>query len=175
MTEDTTPQIYVACLAAYNNGKLHGTWIDCNQEAEVIWEEINEMLIESPEPEAEEWAIHDSENWQGIQISEYENIKRLAELAQMLAEHGKAFAVYYRYYGNDTNVEDFTEHYLGEYKSEEDFVYEQWQEDGRLDQLKKLGVTDSYIDWKAIATDWFIDSYYSVNVSFERVYVFSRQ
>jgi hypothetical protein len=22
------PQIYVACLAAYNNGRLHGVWID---------------------------------------------------------------------------------------------------------------------------------------------------
>ena len=23
-----TPRIYVACLAAYNNGRLHGRWID---------------------------------------------------------------------------------------------------------------------------------------------------
>ncbi len=175
MTEDTTPRIYVACLAAYNNGKLHGTWIDCNQDAETIWKEIKEVLSNSPEPIAEDWAIHDFENWQGIQLSEYGSIERLAELAEMLVEHGAAFAAYYQYYGSDVKPEDFTEHYLGEYKSEEDFVYEQWQEDGRLDQLKKLGVTDSYIDWEAIATDWFIDSYYSVNVGFEQVYVFSRQ
>lgn len=171
---DTTPRIYVACLAAYTNGKLHGTWINCNQDAEVICEEIKEMLSNSPEPIAEDWAIHDFEDWQGIQINERESIERIAELAEMLEEHGEAFAVYCRYYGSDASAEDFTEHYLGEYKSEEDFVCEQWQEDGRLDQLKKLGVTESYINWEAIATDWFIDSYYSVKVSFEQVYVFSR-
>ena len=26
------PRIYVACLAAYNNGHLHGAWIDAAQE-----------------------------------------------------------------------------------------------------------------------------------------------
>jgi antirestriction protein len=36
----TTPKIYVACLAAYNSGILHGKWIEANQEAEVIQSEI---------------------------------------------------------------------------------------------------------------------------------------
>jgi Antirestriction protein (ArdA) len=27
----TEPRIYVACLAAYNNGYLHGAWIDAIQ------------------------------------------------------------------------------------------------------------------------------------------------
>ena len=31
--------IYVACLAAYNNGCLHGAWIDAAQEPEEIEEE----------------------------------------------------------------------------------------------------------------------------------------
>ena len=35
-TQTTTPKIYVACLAAYNNGFLHGQWIDANQETEAI-------------------------------------------------------------------------------------------------------------------------------------------
>ena len=36
-----SPQIYIACLAAYNNGKLHGVWIDATQDVDHIWEEIN--------------------------------------------------------------------------------------------------------------------------------------
>ena len=28
---DSNPRIYVACLAAYNNGYLHGAWIDADQ------------------------------------------------------------------------------------------------------------------------------------------------
>jgi Antirestriction protein (ArdA) len=30
----TAPRIYVACLAAYNNGRLHGEWIDADQPAD---------------------------------------------------------------------------------------------------------------------------------------------
>ena len=33
---DGSPRIYVACLAAYNAGRLHGRWIDANQSAEDI-------------------------------------------------------------------------------------------------------------------------------------------
>ena len=32
----TTPSIYVACLAAYNNGHLHGKWIDVDGDADEI-------------------------------------------------------------------------------------------------------------------------------------------
>lgn len=42
----------MACLAAYNNGKLHGCWIDA------IQDQINSMLASSPEEDAEEYAIH---------------------------------------------------------------------------------------------------------------------
>ena len=51
-----TPRIYVASLADYNAGRLHGRWIDADQPIEVIREEIAEMLTESKEPIAEEWA-----------------------------------------------------------------------------------------------------------------------
>ncbi|NJO62413.1 MAG: antirestriction protein ArdA, partial [Richelia sp. RM2_1_2] len=94
MTQDNTPRIYVACLAAYNNGKLHGEWIDCDQDADDIWEKIEKMLEASPEPDAEEWAIHAFENWHGIEISENADIERIAELAELIEEHGKAFALY---------------------------------------------------------------------------------
>ncbi|MEO0467721.1 MAG: antirestriction protein ArdA, partial [Pseudomonadota bacterium] len=51
------PRIYVACLAAYNNGRLHGRWIDATDPHEV-WQQVSAMLAASPEPDAEEWAIH---------------------------------------------------------------------------------------------------------------------
>ena len=62
-TETITPRIYVACLAAYNNGELHGAWIDADQDADAIREEIAVILTTSPEPNAEEWAIHDYEGF----------------------------------------------------------------------------------------------------------------
>ena len=53
-----TPRIYLACLAAYNNGRLHGAWVDADQGTDHIWSELRKMLRASPEPDAEEWAIH---------------------------------------------------------------------------------------------------------------------
>lgn len=44
------PDIYVACLASYNAGMLHGEWIDAAQDAEDIEREIIEkVLLTSPE------------------------------------------------------------------------------------------------------------------------------
>ncbi|NWF61729.1 MAG: antirestriction protein ArdA [Fischerella sp.] len=176
-TDENTPKIYVACLSAYNCGMLHGLWIDATQEPEDIEDDIKWMLSWSPVADTEaceEWAIHDYENWQNIKLDEYEDIERVSELANLLEEHGKAFAVYYQYYGNDATIEDFQERYLGQYKDEEDFVYQRWDECGTLKKLEELNINESYIDWSAIARDWFIDSYHSVEVGYKQTYVFSR-
>jgi len=58
-----TPRIYVACLAAYNAGRLHGRWIDAAQDAADIQAEVRKMLAASPQADAEEWAIHDYEGF----------------------------------------------------------------------------------------------------------------
>lgn len=43
-------QIYAACLASYNNGRLHGRWIDAALGADHMRDEIAAMLRESPYP-----------------------------------------------------------------------------------------------------------------------------
>ena len=65
MTIDNSPnpEIYVADLAAYNAGKLRGEWIDANQDVDNIRAEIEKMLSSSPELFAEEYAIHDYEQF----------------------------------------------------------------------------------------------------------------
>ena len=80
-TTQVTPKIYVACLAAYNNGKLYGKWIDAAQDADEIHEEIQAMLKNSPEPMAEEWAIHDYEGFEGYSLGEYGGIETTHEIA----------------------------------------------------------------------------------------------
>ena len=55
-----TPQIYVACLAAYNSGYLYGTFIDATQDPEDIHDQIQQMLSSSPVSDVEaceDWAI----------------------------------------------------------------------------------------------------------------------
>ncbi|MEP1172248.1 MAG: antirestriction protein ArdA, partial [Alphaproteobacteria bacterium] len=52
-----TQRIYVACLAAYNNGHLHGAWIEATSPDEVR-DKVRAMLAASPEPDGDEWSIH---------------------------------------------------------------------------------------------------------------------
>lgn len=175
--DDDAPQIYVACLAAYNAGLLHGMWIDCTQDADDIREDIEWMLSWSPcrdRESCEEYAIHDYQNWYDIHIDEYDDIEKLAELAQLLSEHGEAYAAYYSYDSTSASLEDFQERYYGEYENEEDFVYAQLEEQGVFTKLEEMGIPSFYMDLKAIARDWFIDSFYSVQESFNKIYVFHR-
>lgn len=51
----TEPRIYVACLAAYNNGSLHGRWIDANQSVDDIEADVQAMLNASPENKTCQW------------------------------------------------------------------------------------------------------------------------
>lgn len=43
-------RIYVACLASYNSGVLHGRWIDASEDVDAMQEEVNAMLRASPYP-----------------------------------------------------------------------------------------------------------------------------
>ena len=51
------PRIYVACLAAYNNGILFGEWIPADQTETDIRKNIQTMLSASPIKDAKEWPI----------------------------------------------------------------------------------------------------------------------
>ena len=95
------PRIYVACLASYNNGCLFGRWIEVGEDEAALRSEVAAMLRASPEPAAEEWAIHDFENFDGIEIREYESFGHVVALAQFTAEHGALGGEVLSYYGGD--------------------------------------------------------------------------
>lgn len=163
------PRIYVACLAAYNNGKLHGEWIDADQEADQILEEIQTMLNASPEPDAEEWAIHDHEDFCGIELGESESIERVADLAQMIAKHGPAYALYASEKGIEhATEENFLEDLCGEYDSEEDYAEEYFSDTNEIPEAVK-----AYIDWERVADDLFINDFFSAKYN-SSLYIFRR-
>ena len=78
-TATTEHRVYVASLADYNAGRLHGRWIDATLGAEHIQAETAAMLQESREPFAEEWAIHDYEGFDGWKLYEWESFDTVAE------------------------------------------------------------------------------------------------
>ena len=73
----------------FSSGHLHGLWIDATQDPEDIQDDINWMLSWSPVADdqpygCEEWAIHDYEDFGDVSLEEYENIKYISKLAQVL-------------------------------------------------------------------------------------------
>lgn len=98
---DSNPRIYVACLAAYNSGYLHGAWIDADQDADEIRDGIAAMLARSPVEDAEEYAIHDYEGFEGVSISEYAGIDTVARMGAFIAEHGALGASLLEQFGGD--------------------------------------------------------------------------
>jgi hypothetical protein len=51
------PRIWVGSLADYNNGLLHGEWIDAAVPDEQLAAAVQRMLAASEEPGAEEYGI----------------------------------------------------------------------------------------------------------------------
>ena len=144
-------RIYVACLAAYNNGHLHGSWIEVTDEA-AIWQAVQNMLAASPiEEDAEEWAIHDYEGFAGVEVGEYFSFANVVELAEYITERGELGAEVLNYYGG--NIEDAKsrfDEYAGEYDSLEAYAEELTEQSG-IEIAESLA---NYIDYKAMAHDY---------------------
>jgi len=149
---DSDIKIYVACLAAYNNAQLHGAWIDATQEADDIMGEVQAMLKKSPQPDAEEWAIHDYEGFCGIKLSEWEGFEQVhayAPYAGFIEEHGELGAELYNYYDDlDEASEALEDRHVGCYRSLADFAEELTEESTKIP--KNLAY---YIDYDRMARD----------------------
>ena len=161
-------RIYIACLAAYNNGTLHGRWIDATQGESGIWEDVQAMLKASPEEDAEEWAIHDYEGFEGIQISEYEGFEAVAEYAEFLEEHGALGGLLIGHCGDVEAAKIALEdHYRGEYESMTDFAEQLTEE--------TITIPDSlafYIDYEKMGRDLEMCDVFTLETAHREVHVF---
>lgn len=112
------PQIYVASLSDYNDGRLHGAWLDATNEPEELGEGIARMLSTSPMPGAEEWAIHDYDDFAGVRLDEHENLETVGAIARGLQEHGPAFGAWVDICDrNREAMDDFDDAFVGHYDS----------------------------------------------------------
>lgn len=151
------PSIYVASLADYNNGRLHGTWLNAARDPDDIYADVATMLASSKEPDAEEFAIHDYDQFGHCRIGEYDRIEHVAALARGIAEHGYAYAAWRHTRDDDSDPDDaFHEAYLGHYASITDYA-EQFADDlgytRELEKLPEFVQKYTHIDYAAIARD----------------------
>lgn len=160
------PRIWVGSLTDYNNGRLHGEWIEANQESEQLHEAVQAMLATSVFPEAEEWGIFDYEGFGSLRLDEYETMETVSRIALGIEEHGPAFAAWVAYVGtgNDEQLDRFEDHFRGEFDSMEAYVEDVLDNIGfyhDLDEALKVIPEDlrQYVkmDTEGLARDWGIE------------------
>lgn len=161
-------RIYVACLAAYNSGYLHGAWIDAEQDAYDIYAEVRMMLAASPVEDAEEWAIHDYEGFEGAPVSEYMGLEQVAALAAFIAEHGEIGGKLVEHFRDLADARKAIEEtYAGAYRSLADFAEEITEETSQVPESLRY-----YIDYDRMARDLEISDVFVIETGFEQVHVF---
>ena len=154
-----TPGIYVASLADYNAGVLHGVWIDATADLDEINDRVERMLAAShTTPRAEEYAIHDFEGFGAYRPDEHDSLGWLQAIAAGMAEHGPAFAAWAAQCDHDPErLAQFDDAYLGTYDSATDYA-EQLADDIGLQRMIDEHIPESLtiyvtIDIDALARD----------------------
>ena len=162
------PRIYVACLAAYNSGYLHGSWISV-EDSDEVHDNIQTMLATSPIKNAEEYAIHDYEGFGDKSLSEWEDIDTVINLAEFMARYGELGGVLLGEYSVEEAETLMEDHYHGAYNSEVDFA------EAIFDDCHSNAIPDNlicYFNYDAFARDLFMCDYFSAEAD-GQTHVFS--
>ena len=162
-------EIYIACLASYNNAIIHGRWISANQSSNEIENEIYDMLEDSPIEGAEEWALHDYSGFGSIQFDEYESLETVINHAKFISEHGELGIAIISAHGINEAKKMIEDDYHGAYDSEVEFAEQ------ILDECYGNLLPDNlagYFDYQAFAKNLFSCEYCSVQVNGE-THIFS--
>jgi len=136
------PQIYVANLAAYNAGRLHGKWIPLD----------GTDLAEAIEGVAKggDWAVHDYDECPNL--GEHPSLQELNALNLALSTHDPAavFAALQIYTDVESALTLLDEGYAV-YEDREDWAYEVVENHGLSDWAK------AYFDYDALGRDLEIE------------------
>lgn len=169
--DTTKPRIYVACLASYIDGELHGTWIDATQDKDKIYSEIHAMLAESDYEDADEFAIHDYDNFGDVEIHEYETIVNVSKLAKFIDKHGKLGAKVLEHYGDVDGAEEaLMDRYHGAWESELTFSSDFFDDMYARDIPENV---KCYIDYEQFSQALFINDFISFQAD-GKTHVFCR-
>ena len=133
-------RIYVASLSDYNDGRLHGVWLDATAEPDEL----------GP-----------------LRLGEYEDLATISQIGQGIATHGPAFAHWASVCGTDDRDElgRFDDVYLGHWDSIEDYA-EELLDDLGIDDLIERNIPDSLQGYVTVDTEGFArDLEYSGDVT----------
>lgn len=157
-THGYRPRIWLASLADYTAGILHGQWVDATQTPEQLDAARQHLLATSSVPDAEEYAIFDYDDFAGFHVGENELLEIVSTVARGVAEYGAPYAVYADIHGADpAMLAGFTDAYVGTYDSPEQWA-EQLLDDEGIPRLIAEAVPEEFrtyvhMDYQAWARD----------------------
>lgn len=144
MNATETPQVYIACLASYNAGRLIGEWTDAT-DIENFNEAVAKITVDAIKAATdagefplyfgvpEEFAIHDYSAFPGSVVSslgEYPDWKRVVAIALLLEDDNEKTTAWLRFVDNisDIDSDDMEtvrdEQCIGQAESEESYAME---------------------------------------------------
>ena len=162
-------RIYVADLAAYNAGHLHGIWIDATLELDEIQARVSAMLAASPVKGAEEYAIQDHEGFGGYRIREHDSLENAHEIACFIDEHPEFGGALLAHFNDLAQARKAAEDdYCGRYCSLAEYAQELTEQTTRIPQHLAI-----YIDYRSMARDMeYSGDVFILETGFEQVHVF---
>lgn len=152
--DSPNPCIYVACLASYNGGVLHGAWIDVTELSikEEIADDIRAMLDASPTCGAEEWEIHDFMGWGSYEPGG--SLQELCDVAEAIHLHGLQIfsAAYENFHDVSVTLQQLDDgSFVGRYGSLSEWAEETLESTGALAEIPEN--LRQYFDYDAWARD----------------------
>ena len=158
--------IFVNTWGNYNeNGADGGKWITLPKDADDLQKELEKIAAAMGDRDPE-FAVHDYEwtcEWEGREISEYDNIEELNEYAQKLDElsewEQKVYAAAVEYWGAEyVNPDDLDDYILyTDITDNYDLGY-YWAVDSGCYNTDELGTLGRYIDYEAFGRDIAIEA-----------------
>lgn len=177
---EDAPRVYIADLAAYNEGKLVGEWIDLSDynDGSEVMEKIDELLKKFSKKAGEtreEYAVHDYENFSANLYSEYmseesfDKVIKSYNVSKTTGIPADVIATIVREYSPDDIEEWINEHYEGEFNSDTDLAYHYVEQLGGVDGLGK-DTAERYFDYESFGRDLAINDYNSYKGYYFRSY-----
>lgn len=150
----TSPSIYVGTYAKYNNGSIKGKWLDLSdyEDKEAFIAACIELHNDEEDPELM------FQDWEGIPselISECSVDASLWDLMAAYEEHGQEAVDAYVSIFWEWDASGFSDRYLGEYDSMEDYAQEYIDSTGMLEQVPEN--LRCYFDVEKFARDLSYD------------------
>lgn len=158
-TIDTTPRVWIGCLACYNDGKLAGDWYNA-----IDAEEVTTADVHGRDSSHDELWVFDYEN---IPASGEMSPAYAADWGKCLAEVGDSLRpalcawvesgdyVAEGIIGDLPSIYDFEERYCGEWESFEDYAENLADDIGLLADVPEE--IARYFDWSAWTRDLAFD------------------